>query len=92
MIQQILPTDQQADAALFEVELEDTVRQFICRPRLNPVTQPQIFKHVRRFPMFEKLSDERIIIAVWEAVYQGQARAIVSRRWNVKAKFEGATP
>ncbi len=86
----IFPTDKQAEAALFAVELEDTITKFVRGlrgPRLNPVTQSTIYKHVTKFPMFAILTSDQIGEAIDCCINDERFRLVAlslsaHRKWN----------
>jgi hypothetical protein len=91
-----LPTDAQADAALFAVELEDAIVGFVRGlrgPRQNPVTYKQIVAHVRRWPMFENVTDDQINDAEIAGIAMDRIRCVAMtlgshRRWNGRYGYE----
>ena len=86
----IFPTDAQADAALFAVELEDAVAGYITGirgKRANPVTRKQIHIYIKRFPMFASVSDDQLHSILINCIAGGRIYLVAlslssHRRWN----------
>lgn len=85
-----LPTDKQADAALFEVELEDTIVAIVHGlrgVRVNPVSRKNIKARLITYPMFKDVTVNQITRAIDEMLHANRIRIVAMspsshRRWN----------
>jgi len=67
----IFCTDRQAERAVFKIELEDSIAKFvrgIRKERDFPVSKKQITEHIRKFPMFMKVTEDEIENAIDEGM------------------------
>lgn len=79
-MQDFLPTDKQADAALFAVELEDAVVAIVRgtgpRRRHGPIIRAKITARVVKYPMFKDVTGDQVHDAIIEMIGSDRIRCV----------------